>query len=79
MVTLASDYLAIVNDTFSSQRQSNSAAAAVTKSSNVQDQNESQHTTTSAATNGHESDSGALDDFINLKMTATRQTFISVR
>jgi hypothetical protein len=59
-----------VKDTFSSQRpQSNSAA--VTKSSNVHDRNESKHT--SPANNGHEVDSaGAFGDFINLKI-ATRQ------
>ena len=87
LLMVTSDHLTIVNDTFSSQRQSNAAAAAaatVTKSSNVHDRNESQHTTTSAATtttstSGRETDSGALGDFINLKMAATRQTFISVR
>lgn len=70
-----------LNDTFPSQRQSNSAA--VTKSSNVQDRNESKltsPTTTTTATSGHEvaADSSAFGDFINLKM-ATRQTVISVR
>ena len=61
------------NDTLSSQRQSNSAA--VTKSSNTHDRNESKHT---SPTSGHEADSSVFGDFINLKM-ANRQTFISVR
>jgi hypothetical protein len=75
-----------VNDTFSSQRQSNSTA--VTKSSNVHDRDESKHTSattttttvTTATSSGHEADSGVFGDFINLKIAAaSRQTFISVR
>ena len=78
LLMTASEHITL-NDTFPSQRQSNSAA--VTKSSNVQDRNESKLTSpTTTATSGHEvaADSSAFGDFINLKM-ATRQTVISVR
>jgi len=50
---------------------------------NIHDRNESTKHTTSTTTNTtnseHEADSGIFGDFINLKIAATRQTFISVR